>query len=129
MSSRKAIVVAEQDEATRAERLVAVLRSSQARPSTCVPRRWVAAFSRFGGWFGQKALAGGGPLIDIGTHALDLALWTMNNYKPKLVTGSVFQKLKDYPEGNLFGPWDPAKYEVEDSAFGLVKMESHFARN
>ena len=54
MSSRKAIVVAEQDEATRAERLVAVLRSSQARPSTCVPRRWVAAFSRFGGWFGHE---------------------------------------------------------------------------
>ena len=26
---------------------------------------------------------GGGPLIDIGTHALDLTLWCMNNYKPK----------------------------------------------
>ncbi|MCI7489019.1 MAG: Gfo/Idh/MocA family oxidoreductase, partial [Oscillospiraceae bacterium] len=28
---------------------------------------------------------GGGPLIDIGTHALDLTLWMMNNYKPKMV--------------------------------------------
>ena len=26
---------------------------------------------------------GGGPLVDIGTHALDLTLWTMDNYKPK----------------------------------------------
>ena len=26
---------------------------------------------------------GGGPLIDIGTHALDLTLWKMDNYKPK----------------------------------------------
>ncbi|MBR0320556.1 MAG: Gfo/Idh/MocA family oxidoreductase, partial [Clostridia bacterium] len=25
---------------------------------------------------------GGGPLIDIGTHALDLTLWMMNTYKP-----------------------------------------------
>ena len=35
---------------------------------------------------------GGGPLIDIGTHALDLTLWMMDNYKPKLVVGSVFKK-------------------------------------
>ena len=30
---------------------------------------------------------GGGPLIDIGTHALDLTLWMMNNYKPKVCGG------------------------------------------
>ncbi|WP_316860950.1 Gfo/Idh/MocA family oxidoreductase [uncultured Cohaesibacter sp.] len=76
------------------------------------------------GVFPDKEKQGGGPLIDIGTHALDIALWTMDNYKPKLVMGSVFQKLKDNPEGNMFGPWDPDTYEVEDSAFGLVKMEN-----
>ena len=31
---------------------------------------------------------GGGPLVDIGTHALDLTLWMMDNYKPRLVMGS-----------------------------------------
>lgn len=36
---------------------------------------------------------GGGPLIDIGTHALDLTLWMMNNYKPKMVVGNVYKKL------------------------------------
>lgn len=76
------------------------------------------------GVFPDKSKQGGGPLIDLATHSLDIALWTMDNYKPKAVLGSVFQKLKDNPEGNLFGPWDPAKYEVEDSAFGLVKMEN-----
>ena len=76
------------------------------------------------GVFGDKAKQGGGPLIDIGTHALDIALWTMDNYKPKVVLGSVFHKMKDNFEGNLFGPWDPKTWEVEDSAFGFIKMEN-----
>lgn len=77
------------------------------------------------GVFPNKALQGGGPLIDIGTHALDLTLWMMDNYEPVSVTGSVFYKLGHLPqavEGNMFGPWDPETYEVEDSAFGMIKF-------
>jgi len=84
------------------------------------------------GVFPNKALQGGGPLIDIGTHALDITLWMMNNYKPVSVTGSVFYKLGRLPhgpEGNMFGPWDPETYEVEDSAFGMVKMADGSAIN
>ena len=76
------------------------------------------------GVFPNKALQGGGPLIDIGTHALDLTLWMMDNYKPATVDGSVFYKMRDKFEGNLFGPWDPENFEVEDSAFGFIKMEN-----
>ena len=68
---------------------------------------------------------GGGPLIDIGTHALDLTLWMMDNYKPKMVVGSVFKKLGDQKEsGNAWGDWDPKEYTVEDSAFGYIVMEN-----
>lgn len=68
---------------------------------------------------------GGGPLVDIGTHALDLTLWMMNNYKPKMVVGSVFKKLGDQKEsGNAWGDWDPEKFTVEDSAFGYIVMEN-----
>ncbi len=68
---------------------------------------------------------GGGPLIDIGTHALDMTLWVMQNYKPVMVMGSVYQKLRDQKEtGNAWGDWDPAAFTVEDSAFGFIKMEN-----
>ena len=79
------------------------------------------------GVFPNKSLQGGGPLIDIGTHALDITLWMMDNYEPESVSGQVFYKLgrdEHGPEGNVFGPWDPKTFEVEDSAFGLVKMKN-----
>ena len=68
---------------------------------------------------------GGGPLIDIGTHALDLTLWMMNNYKPKMVVGNTFRKLADQKNtANAWGDWDPEKFTVEDSAFGFIVMEN-----
>jgi predicted dehydrogenase len=68
---------------------------------------------------------GGGPLIDIGTHALDLTLWMMDNYKVKSVKGNVYKKLGDQTEtANAWGDWDPKEYTVEDSAFGFITMES-----
>ena len=67
---------------------------------------------------------GGGPLIDIGTHALDLTLWMMDNYKPKMVVGTKFQKFREQREtGNAWGDWDPKEFTVEDSAFGFIVME------
>ena len=68
---------------------------------------------------------GGGPLIDIGTHALDLTLWMMDNYKPKYAVGSAFHKLnREREPGNAFGDWKPEEFTVEDSAFGFIVMEN-----
>jgi predicted dehydrogenase len=68
---------------------------------------------------------GGGPLIDIGTHALDLTLWMMDNYEPASVTGAVFRKLADQKDtGNAWGDWDPEVFTVEDSAFGFIRMKN-----
>ncbi|MCE5322654.1 Gfo/Idh/MocA family oxidoreductase [bacterium] len=72
-----------------------------------------------GGWFTTKALSGGGPLIDLGVHVLDLALWLMGNPKPVYVMGSSYAK---------FGPEIAEKnggtYDVEDLATGMVKLEN-----
>ncbi|GGF87962.1 Gfo/Idh/MocA family protein [Paenibacillus aceti] len=77
------------------------------------------------GVFLDEEKQGGGPLIDIGTHALDLTLWMMDNYEPKSVTGSVFHKLGDRENAaNAFGPWNPEEFKVEDSAFGFITMKN-----
>ena len=77
------------------------------------------------GVFLNEQEQGGGPLIDIGTHSLDLTLWMMNNYKPKYACGTTFHKLNNQRNtGNAWGDWDPEKFTVEDSAFGFVVMEN-----
>lgn len=77
------------------------------------------------GVFLDEEKQGGGPLIDIGTHALDLTLWMMDNYKPKYAVGTTYHKLSQNENAaNAWGPWDPKKFTVEDSAFGFVVMEN-----
>ena len=89
--------------------------------ATALRRRAVPTW----GVFLDEYEQGGGPLIDIGTHALDLTLWIMDNYKPKYCVGTTYHKLnKDTETGNAWGDWDPDKFTVEDSAFGFVVMEN-----
>ena len=89
--------------------------------ATAIRRRAVPTWGVFMNEYEQ----GGGPLIDIGTHALDLTMWCMNNYKPKYCVGSVYHKLGDkFPTGNAWGDWKPGELTVEDSAFGFIVMEN-----
>ena len=89
--------------------------------ATAIRRRAVPTW----GVFLDEYEQGGGPLIDIGTHALDLTLWIMDNYKPKYCVGTAYHKLnRDTKTGNAWGDWDPDKFTVEDSAFGFVVMEN-----
>ncbi len=78
------------------------------------------------GVFLNEEEQGGGPLVDIGTHALDLTLWMMNNYKPRYCVGQTFHKLNDHQgnSGNAWGNWEISDFTVEDSAFGFVVMEN-----
>jgi len=77
------------------------------------------------GVFMDKEKQGGGPLIDLATHAVDLTLWMMDNYEPEVVLGSTFDKIARMGSpANIMGPWDPQDFEVEDSAFGLVKFKN-----
>jgi len=77
------------------------------------------------GVFLDEEKQGGGPLIDIGTHALDLTLWLMDNYEPKVVLGTAYYKLGQKENAaNAWGPWDPKQFTVEDSAMGMIVMKN-----
>lgn len=84
-------------------------------------RRGVPAW----GVFIEKDKQGGGPMIDIGVHMLDMALYLMGHPKPVTVSGAAYTKFGNRP--NIFNPWgqwDPAKYTVEDYASGFVRFEN-----
>ena len=89
--------------------------------ATALRRRAVPTW----GVFQDVKQQGGGPLIDIGTHALDLTLFMMNNYEPHYAVGTVYHKLnKDKNTGNAWGDWDTKAFTAEDSAFGFVVMKN-----
>jgi len=79
----------------------------------------------FGGWFTNKALSGGGPLIDL-PHMLDLALYFMDYPQPEWVLAQTFS---DFITDKQFkGPWgipDNAQgvTDVENAAHGFIRFK------
>jgi len=75
------------------------------------------------GWFTQKAVSGGGSLIDLGIHMLDAALWLLDYPSPLTVSGEV--RAKFGPQGEkiwLFRSGQPGTFDVEDSAMAFVRL-------
>jgi predicted dehydrogenase len=73
----------------------------------------------FGGWFGDKRLAGGGPLIDLGVHRLDLALWLMGYPEPDWVMGATYDPIAADLAKRL-----GKTFTVEDLASGFVRFKN-----
>ncbi len=80
----------------------------------------------WGSWFTQMEQSGGGPLIDIGVHMLDLSQYLMGSPKPLSVYGSTYAKFG--PERRGIGNWGTPNwdgfYDVEDLASALIKMDN-----
>lgn len=77
------------------------------------------------GMAGSRAMQGGGPLMDIGSHAIDLALWLTDNFEPAYAVGTSYDRLiRRGSEANRWGSWDEKMIETEDCAFGFVVMRN-----
>ncbi len=81
---------------------------------------------RLGSWFVSKEQAGGGPLIDLGVHVLDMAMYLMGEPRPVAVSGNTYAKfgprgLKGWGTRQFTDEQRP--YEVEDLATGFVRLE------
>ncbi|MGY4107401.1 Gfo/Idh/MocA family protein [Aeromonas encheleia] len=91
------------------------------------------------GWgvFTDKQQQGGGPLIDIGIHMLDAAMYVLGFPEVKQVSAHMFQKIGTKKSSGQFGNWDPQRFTVEDSLFatlelksgGILRLETSFALN
>jgi predicted dehydrogenase len=84
-----------------------------------------AGIPGLGTWFTRKELAGGGPLIDLGVHVLDMALSLMGNPRVVTVTGSTYARLGPQGKGNWadgrFTIQPDQPYEVEDLAAAFLR--------
>ncbi len=77
------------------------------------------------GVFIDKELQGGGPLIDIGVHILDLTLFFMGHPKPVAASGKTWNHLGTNPDiVNPWGDYDRTKFTVEDFAVGMIKFDN-----
>ena len=79
------------------------------------------------GWgvFIDKEKQGGGPLIDIGVHMLDLTLWFMGHPKPIAASGVTYQKFGTRSDVvGFMGQWDHTKFTVEDFAAALIRFDN-----
>jgi predicted dehydrogenase len=77
-------------------------------------------------WFSQKALSGGGALIDIGVHMLDMALWLLGFPRVETVSGhttSHFGKrgLKSWSNVRWSDDIAAKAFDVDDGAVGFLR--------
>ncbi|HEX8324480.1 MAG TPA: Gfo/Idh/MocA family oxidoreductase [Tepidisphaeraceae bacterium] len=78
------------------------------------------------GVFGQKKLQGGGPMIDIGVHVIEMAHYVMGSPRPVAATGNTWTHLGNRPNTTVsqWPDWDYKTYTVEDLAVGHIRFEN-----
>ncbi len=88
-----------------------------------------------GGWFTTKSKSGGGPLIDIGVHVMDLTLHMMGYPRTEAVSAATYTKFGNRSDYNYVNMWAEkfsvkgGTFDVEDYATALVRLEGDMTMN
>lgn len=86
------------------------------------------------GWFTDLSIAGGGPLMDIGVHALDLTWWLAGTPQPKSVTGFLYQGIGNRDKLDFNQTWSASSagnahnevFTTEDFASAFIRFQNGF---
>lgn len=128
--NRRVLMVGQNMRFTRDAQMLRLLIEQGALGDIYHARAWWirrAGIPRIGSWFTQKKFAGGGALLDIGVHMLDLALHLMGNFQPQSVTGITHACFG--PRGLGGGGWGSSEidknavFDVDDYAAALIKLK------
>jgi predicted dehydrogenase len=77
------------------------------------------------GVFHRREYSGGGALMDLGVHVIDLTLWLMGHPQPVSVLGATYTKFgKREGVFNRWGDWNVEEFDVEDFAVATVNLEN-----
>lgn len=90
---------------------------------------YLRALGNPGGWFADKERSGGGPLIDLGVHVIDLSWYLMGKPKVQSVSGNAYHRLgnRSHIENKSFyqtADYDPAQNSVEDMVNALIRFDN-----
>lgn len=82
-----------------------------------------------GGWFSDQAKSGGGPLIDLGVHMIDICWYLMGKPRPVSISGNTYSKLgnRSHIENLSFykaADYNPTINNVEDMANALIRFDN-----
>lgn len=79
-----------------------------------------------GSWFTQKRFSGGGALIDLGVHMVDMALWLMGNPRVQSISAATYNHLGASGYGNHPNRTSvpPFVFDVDDLATAFIRLEN-----
>ena len=89
---------------------------------------WIRRRGTPAGWFTSKAKSGGGAVLDIGVHVIDMTWYLMGRPRPVSVSGVTHRRIGSYQTRSVAG-WTAVgvkeeEFDNEEAASALIRFEN-----